>query len=368
MTDTKATKGFDFFKILRKNIQKLKPYRCARDDYQTGVLLDANENLYGPPASLGNSGDIPDLKHYPDPHQATLKKLYGQWRKVNPDQIFVGVGSDEAIDMLIRMVCIPGKDNILICPPTYGMYKVSAAVNDVGLVKVPLTEDFQIQPNKILEAVTSTTKIIWVCSPNNPTANDIDLDRIKTILESDFFGLIVVDEAYVDFSDRGSLAEMTKKYPNLVVLQTFSKSWGLAGVRCGVAISSPPVVKYMNCMKAPYNLNALTSAVVIKNLKARDTMLKTVEEIKVEKKKVRAELENIPHIVKVFPSSSNFLMFRVKSHSKEIYRTIADDGVVIRFRGDNYGCSECLRATVGRPKDNKKFIETLKKVIQKVVI
>jgi len=364
MSAAKESK-FDFNNILRKNIKQLKPYRCARDDYQEGVLLDANENLYGPPVKMSSTG-MPVLNLYPDPHQLKVKKLYGNWRKVDPEQIFVGVGSDEAIDMLIRMVCIPGKDNILICPPTYGMYKVSAAVNDVGIIKVPLTEDFQIQPNKILDAVTPTTKIIWVCSPNNPTATDIEHKRIQSLLESKFTGLVVVDEAYVDFSPNGSIATWTKKYPNLVILQTFSKSWGLAGVRCGVAISSPPVVHYLNCMKAPYNLNVLTSAVIVKNLEAKDSMLKTVEEIKVEKKKVREELEKISHIVKIFPSSSNFLMFRVKAYSKEIYKTIADAGVVIRYRGDNHGCSECLRVTIGRPQDNEKFIATLKKVIKEV--
>jgi len=307
---------FNLDKILRKNIKKLKPYRCARDDYQDGLLLDANENLYGPPESLEEKS-LPDLFTYPDPHQSALKKLYGEWRGVAPEQIFVGVGSDEAIDMVIRMVCVPGEDNILICPPTYGMYKVSAAVNDIGLVKVPLTDDsFQIQPKKMLEALNEKTKIIWICSPNNPTANDIEADKIKQVLESKFNGLVILDEAYVDFSPRGSLASWTKKYPNLVVLQTFSKSWGLAGVRCGVAISSPQVISFMDRMKAPYNMNVLTSSVVVKNLKKKEEMLKTVEEIKNEKKKVVAELEKIPHVVKVFPSSANFLLFRVKSHSK----------------------------------------------------
>eukprot|EP00467_Chlorarachnion_reptans_P016334 CAMPEP_0114537254 /NCGR_PEP_ID=MMETSP0109-20121206/29477_1 /TAXON_ID=29199 /ORGANISM="Chlorarachnion reptans, Strain CCCM449" /LENGTH=401 /DNA_ID=CAMNT_0001721125 /DNA_START=89 /DNA_END=1294 /DNA_ORIENTATION=- len=395
-----TSSAFDLNKIIRPNIKQLKPYRCARDDYQDGVLLDANENLYGPPVAIDEKAGMPSLLCYPDPHQAKLKKLYGAWRSVDPDQIFVGVGSDEAIDMVMRMVCTPGKDSILICPPTYGMYKVSAAVNDVKVISVPLTEDFQIQPKKIQAAIEGSTKIIWICSPNNPTANDIEGGLVKEVLDSGFPGLVILDEAYVDFSERGSLATWTKRYPNLVVLQTFSKSWGLAGVRCGVAISSPPVVSYMNRMKAPYNLNALTSSVVIKNLEAKDKMLKTVAEIKLEKKRVRMALtssvvirnleakdkmlktvaeiklekkrvrmglEKIPHVVKIFPSAANFLLFRVKSNSKEIYRAIAKAGVVIRYRGDNHGCSECLRATVGRPKDNDTFLEKLKQVIADVV-
>mmetsp|Transcript_17025 Transcript_17025/g.30495 ORF Transcript_17025/g.30495 Transcript_17025/m.30495 type:complete len:368 (+) Transcript_17025:82-1185(+) len=363
-SEAKAVEGFDLMGLLRENIRKLKPYRCARDDFQDGVLLDANENLFGPPVSVEG---MPSLLAYPDPHQSKLKKLYADWREVEPNQIFVGVGSDEAIDMLIRMICVPSKDNILICPPTYGMYKVSAAVNDVKVISVPLTEDFQIQPEKMLAAVNECTKLIWICSPNNPTANDIDADKIKQILDSDFKGLVVLDEAYVDFSERGSLSTWTKKYPQLVVLQTFSKSWGLAGVRCGVAISSPDVVKYMNCMKAPYNLNVLTSSVVRKNLQAKDSMLKTVAEIKLEKRRVRAELEKIPHVTKIFPSSANFLLFRVKSHSKEIYSAIANAGVVIRYRGDNLGCDECLRATVGRALDNDMFLCKLKEVIAAVL-
>uniref|UniRef100_A0A7S2TT69 histidinol-phosphate transaminase n=1 Tax=Lotharella oceanica TaxID=641309 RepID=A0A7S2TT69_9EUKA len=310
---------------------------------------------------------MPAFNCYPDPHQAKLKKLYADWRKVDPDQIFVGVGSDEAIDMLMRMVCVPAKDSILICPPTYGMYKVSSAVNDLKVISVPLTEDFQIRPKEILKAVTDTTKLIWLCSPNNPTANDIDEKLITEVLDSDFKGLVVVDEAYVDFSPRGSLASWTKKYPQLVVLQTFSKSWGLAGVRCGVAISSPDIVGYMNRIKAPYNMNVMTSQVVRDCLQNLPKMLQTVEEIKKEKKRVKAALESIPHVIKVFPSSANFFLFRVKSHSKEIYRTIAESGVVIRYRGDNHGCSECLRATVGRPEDNDAFLKKFKEIIAKVV-
>jgi len=218
----------------------------------------------------------------------------------------------------------------------------------------------------MLEAVNEKTKIIWICSPNNPTANDIEADKIKQVLESKFNGLVILDEAYVDFSPRGSLSSWTKKYPNLVVLQTFSKSWGLAGVRCGVAISSPEVISYMDRMKAPYNMNVLTSSVVVKNLKKKEEMLKTVEEIKNEKKKVVSELEKIPHVVKVFPSSANFLLFRVKSHSKEIYRAIAASGVVIRYRGDNHGCEECLRATVAKPEDTKLFLQKLKQAIVEV--
>jgi len=363
-------------KLARPNILALQPYRCARDDYSDGVLLDANENAFGPTSLPTKNLDPYDnantLERYPDPYQSDLKELFCEKRgydDLKPSNIFVGVGSDEAIDLLMRIFCAPGAgtggDNILITPPTYGMYKVCAKVNDVEIVSAPLTPDFDLDVPKMMEAVTEKTKLLFICSPGNPTCKAIPLSEIEKIAsdKDKYSGLIVVDEAYVDFAGENSSAvSLLKKYDNVVVLQTLSKAFGLAGIRCGFCIGPPDVIQLMNNVKAPYNVNSLTSEVAINAMNSMDTLRKNVQSTLAERARVRSALEALTDIVvKVFPSDSNFLLFRVKDdvEAVTVYKKMADDGVVTRFRGKELHCHQCIRVTIGTPEENDKFLETL---------
>lgn len=365
-------------KLARPNILDLQPYRCARDDYSDGVLLDANENAFGPTSlptkSLDPYDNSNNLERYPDPYQSQLKELFCRERgnDLQPSNVFVGVGSDEAIDLLMRIFCTPGAsnnnsgDNILITPPTYGMYKVCAKVNDVQIVSAPLTPHFDLDIPKMMEAVTDKTKLLFICSPGNPTCKAIPLSEIEKIAsDTDKYpGLIVVDEAYIDFAGEGASAvSLLKKYNNIVVLQTLSKAFGLAGIRCGFCIGPPDVIQLMNNVKAPYNVNSLTSEVAINAMNSMDTLRANVQSTLDERAKIRVELEALTDIVvKVYPSDSNFLLFRVKNDLKalDVYKKMADDGVVTRFRGNEMHCDQCIRVTIGTPQENEKFLETLK--------
>jgi len=288
--------------------------------------------------------------------------LYSKYRGhgLTAANIFVGVGSDEAIDMLMRIFCRPGKDNILTTPPTYGMYKVCAKVNDVNIINVPLSEEFDIRIPEMLDAANSETKLMFVCSPGNPTAKAIPLQDIEQIASSNAYqGILVVDEAYVDFSTKGSAIELVSKYPNIVVLQTLSKAFGLAGVRCGFAIGAPDVIQLMNNVKAPYNVNSLTSEVAINAMKNIPTLEKNMAILLDQRVVIAKQLEALDFVTKVYPSDANFLLFRVKNHAKKIYKVMADKGVVTRFRGNETHCNECIRVTIGQAEENQKFIELL---------
>mmetsp|Transcript_11468 Transcript_11468/g.19058 ORF Transcript_11468/g.19058 Transcript_11468/m.19058 type:complete len:376 (-) Transcript_11468:226-1353(-) len=355
-------------RLARPNILELQPYRCARDDYSEGVLLDANENALGPTSVPTNSLDPYDnhlsLERYPDPYQSTLKEKYAAYRGngLTPANIFCGVGSDEAIDLLMRIFCQPAVDNILITPPSYGMYKVCAKVNDVQVITAPLSKEFDLRVPETLETATSKTKLLFICSPGNPTCKAIPLEEIeKVAASSQYKGVVVVDEAYVDFSDKGSAVTLIEKYPNIVVLQTLSKAFGLAGIRCGFAIGAPDVIQLMNNVKAPYNVNSLTSEVAINAMKSIETLEKNIAVILEQRVVVAAKLSALDFVVQVFPSDSNFLLFRVQGKAKELYKTMADNGVVCRFRGSEIHCSECLRVTIGTEGENKKFLELLVK-------
>jgi len=352
--------------IARKNILELHPYRCARDDYSSGVLLDANENAYGPTSLPTKCLDPYDncntLERYPDPYQIALKELYAKYRGhgMKPENIFVGVGSDEAIDLLMRIFCYPAKDNILITPPTYGMYKVCAKVNDVSILSVPLTPDFDIRVPEMLDAATDETKLLFICSPGNPTCKAIPLSEIEKVASSNKYkGLVVVDEAYVDFSKEGSAIELVNKYPNVVVLQTLSKAFGLAGIRCGFCIGAPDVIQLMNNVKAPYNINSLTSEVAINAMKSISTLEKNIASLLAQREIVAKQLEALDFVLKVYPSDSNFLLFRVKDKALEMYKTMADKGVVTRYRGSEMHCDQCIRVTIGTEEENSKFLQLL---------
>lgn len=353
--------------LARPNILALHPYRCARDDYDSGILLDANENGLGPTSLPTNSLDPEDnhlvLERYPCPYQTQLKDLYSSYRGfgIKNQNVFCGVGSDEAIDLLMRIFCIPGKDCIMTTPPTYGMYRVSANVNDVGIVEVPLTSDFDLRIPEMIEAVTDNIKLMFVCSPGNPTAKAIPLTDVTKLAESSYRGIIVVDEAYVDFSTEQSAISLVQTYPNIVVLQTLSKAFGLAGIRCGFCIGSDDVIQLMNNVKAPYNVNKLTSEVAVNALMNVATLDKNIKVLMKERAVMASELNALEFVVKVYPSDANFLLVKMTKNSRIIYKSMADNGIVVRYRGSEMHCEECLRITVGTPDENKAFLALLKK-------
>jgi len=358
--------------LARPNILALHPYRCARDDYSKGILLDANENAIGPTALPTRSSDCNHLvlERYPCPYQFKLKNSYAKYRGhgTKADNIFVGVGSDEAIDLLMRIFCKPGEDCILTTPPTYGMYKVSANVNDVKIKEVPLTKGFDLRIPEMLQAATDNVKLMFICSPGNPTSKAIPLSDIRKIAESSFKGIIVVDEAYVDFSSQGSAISMIQSYPNVVVLQTLSKAFGLAGIRCGFAIGREDIIQLMNNVKAPYNVNKLTSEVAINAINNIATLENNIKVLLEQRDIVAKSLSKLHFVKKVFPSDSNFLLVRLKSHSREVYSTMAENGIVIRYRGRELHCEECLRITIGTPDENVACLEFLKKTYEMIAM
>lgn len=341
--------------LVRENIQNLKPYRSARDDFDSGILLDANENSFGAPFA-----DDLELNRYPMPYQQQLRDQIAAFRGVNRENVFVGVGSDEAIDLLFRIFCNPGKDRIIINPPTYGMYRVSANINDVEVDEVLLTESFQLQPEKILTAVQPETKMIFICSPNNPTANSMSITDIVKVLEG-FDGMVVVDEAYIDFSRQGSLSNNIEEFTNLVVLQTLSKSFGLAGIRLGIALGSPEVISYMMKVKAPYNVNKLTSQKAMEGFANLNHVKKNIESLMEERERVITKLVSYSQIEKVFPTDANFVMFRI-ADAEAVYQKLAEQGVIVRYRGNEPHCENCLRLTVGTAAENDRFFAALENI------
>ncbi|HKL14272.1 MAG TPA: histidinol-phosphate transaminase [Balneolaceae bacterium] len=346
----------DIQSLIRENIRNLTPYRSARDDFNSGVLLDANENSFG--STVRNSLD---LHRYPDPTQDKLREVIAEYRGVDVENLFLGVGSDEPIDLLMRIFCEPGSDSIITTPPTYGMYKVSANINNVGVKEVQLTEKFQLQTDAIKEAADETTKLLFLCSPNNPTANDMKrTDLLK--LCTTFPGIVVVDEAYIDFSKQESMAAMVQQYPNLVVIQTFSKAFGLAGIRLGVAISNPEIISYMMRVKAPYNINKLTADTALKAFGNRELLKFNIKKIREEREYVAEQLGHSDAVEKVYPSNANFLLFKIK-HAKEVYQNLAKLGVIVRYRGNEPLCEDCLRVTIGMPDENVTFLKALKDVV-----
>lgn len=342
--------------LLRENIRNLVPYRSARDDFNEGLLLDANENSLGAPVR-----NQLDLHRYPSPTQDALRKKIASWRRVDFENIFLGVGSDEPIDLIIRMFCEPGHDSILTTPPTYGMYKVAATINNVQNKEVLLTPNFHLQVDEILKEADSQTKILFLCSPNNPTANNLKKTDIHKLI-SGFPGIVVLDEAYIDFSTQESMAELVQQYPNLIVLQTFSKSFGLAGIRLGIAISNPEIIEVMLKVKAPYNINKLTADFALKAFDQMPVMKINIEKIIEERKYIAEQLSYPKAVEKVYPSDSNFLLFKIKN-ANEIYRKLAEKGVIIRYRGNEPHCEDCLRVTIGMPDENIRFLKTLKEIL-----
>jgi histidinol-phosphate aminotransferase len=351
-----ADGSFDLNRLVRPNILALTPYRSARDDFKSGLLLDANENSFG--SALGDQ----ELNRYPDPRQEELRSLTAALRNVQPEQVFLGVGSDEPIDLLIRIFCRPGTDRIIITPPTYGMYKVSANINDVGVDEAPLNPDFSIDEHNIRSKSGDLQKILFLCSPNNPTANNLGRSRIIEIISS-FKGIVVVDEAYIDFSSAESMLTELNRFPNLVVLQTMSKSFGMAAIRLGMAFAGTGIIDIMNRVKAPYNVNNLTAAAAVAAIRNVDVMKRHIGDILSERTRLAGELVQINGVQKVFPSDANFLLVRI-SNAHEIYRRLAGMGIIVRYRGDQIHCDNCLRITVGIPDENNRLISALKEVLE----
>lgn len=348
--------SFNLNQLVRPNIRALKPYHSARSDFSEGLLLDANENSLGSPFA-----DDDELHRYPDPAQEKLRNAIAQWRSVRKDNVFAGIGSDEGIDLLYRIFCRPGKDRVLITPPTYGMYKVSANIHDIAIDKVLLDEkNFQPQVDEMLDTIGPNTKIIFLGSPNNPTGNTFEDDRITKLLEK-FSGIVVLDEAYIDFSDQQSWARKVAKHPNLVVLQTMSKSFGLAGIRLGITFASEDIISYMMKVKAPYNVNKLTSQHALKALSKLDTVQFNIDAIKKERKRLREKLKVLSAVRHIYPSEANFLLVRIEKAEK-LHQQLAKRGIIVRYRGDEPHCEDCLRITVGTPDENERLISALKEV------
>lgn len=338
--------SFNLKDIVRPNIWSLQPYSSARDEFTgtEGIFLDANENPYG------------DNNRYPDPHQRVLKQKLSELKgnEIKPENIFIGNGSDEVIDLAYRIFCEPGKDKVIICPPTYGMYEVSANINNVGIIRVPLTENFQLNIEEILNQ--EEAKVVFICSPNNPTGNN--LEDINKLL-SNFKGLVIVDEAYIDFSTEESFISKIDKYSNLLVMQTFSKAWGLASARVGVAYASADIIGLMNKTKPPYNVSAPNQAKAIEALSNYSDYKEQLNIILKQRDYLRDELAKLDIVKKIYPSDANFLLIEVND-ANNTYNSLVAKSIVTRNRTTQI--NNCIRITVGTPEENLELLNELRKI------
>lgn len=344
---------FDLNNLVRDNIKKLIPYSSARDEFkgEARIFLDANENSFGSPLTKW-------YNRYPDPLQKKVKQKLGEIKGIPPENIFLGNGSDECIDILLRAFCEPGKDNIIICPPTYGMYEVSANINDVIVRKVPLTASFQLDLPAIEEAVDGHTKMIFLCSPNNPTGNTLDKTEVEIILNN-YFGLVVIDEAYINFSRYRSFTQVLDEYPNLCILQTLSKAWGLAALRVGIAIASEAIIGIMNKIKPPYNINQASQELTLVALEEVGQVNEMIREIVTQRGELIRQLNTLSIVEKIHPTDANFILVKVVD-ARGIYNFLLGKGIVVRDRSKVELCEGCLRITIGTPKENNDLISQLK--------
>lgn len=336
-------------KLIRKNIRELAPYSTARDEYDgpLGIYLDANENPY-------DNG----VNRYPDPRQRTLKARIAELKGVPEENIFIGNGSDEPIDLVFRTFCEPGIDNAVSIAPTYGMYKVAAAINNVEMREVGLKEDFSVDTDAVLRVSDGNSKLLFLCSPNNPTGNCLERAEIERLLR-EFPGIVVLDEAYIDFADEKSFLGELDKYPNLIILQTLSKAWGMAGLRLGLAFARKDITEILSRVKYPYNINVITQQAVLGRL--GDDISAQVEEIKRERGKVVRELAGCPLIERIYPSDANFILVKT-ADPKKLYDELIAEGVIVRDRSRIKGCEGCLRITIGTPEENRSMTELLQKL------
>jgi histidinol-phosphate aminotransferase len=336
----------DVDKLVRENVLRLAPYSSARDEFsgRDGIFMDANENPYG------------NLNRYPDPYQRDLKAAISKIKGIPEENIFLGNGSDEVIDLCFRIFCNPGTDKALTFSPTYGMYEVSAAVNDIGIIKVPLDESFQIDMNAVLSLLTDKNlKLIFICSPNNPTGNCFNSSDIETIIKT-FSGIVIIDEAYIDFSDKQSFATLTDRYSNLIVMQTLSKAMGLAAVRIGMAISNKDTIKYFNKIKPPYNISTVNQKAAIKMLAYKGENKRQIRMIIRERNRLSANLMKMKITQRIFPTDANFILVKV-TDATGIYNSLVDMNIVVRNR--TTVVNNCLRITVGKPSENDALVNAL---------
>ena len=335
--------------LVRENVLKLTPYSCARDEFKgkTGVFLDANENPFGA------------LNRYPDPYQAELKSAISKFKSIPAEKIFLGNGSDEIIDLCFRIFCNPGSDKVLTFTPTYGMYEVSASVNDIEVIKIPLNRNFQIDTEKVNPLFSERNlKLIFICSPNNPTGNCMNQADIEYII-SNFRGIVVIDEAYIDFTDKPSSSNLLNRYSNLIVMQTFSKAFGLAAVRVGMAFANPDIIKYFNKMKPPYNISTINQKAALLKLNNSADSKRKIGLIKNEKQRLIPILEKMKMTEMVYPSDANFLLVKVKN-ATETYNNLINKCIIVRNRSSVI--ENCLRITVGKRAENNKLIAALNSI------
>lgn len=338
---------------VRNTIKQMTAYSSARHEYSgvASIYLDANENSFGSPLAE-------NYNRYPDPLQWKLKEKISSIKGVPAQNIFLGNGSDEAIDLLFRIFCEPGKDNVIIFPPTYGMYEVCAAMNDIAIKKIPLLNDYQLDLATIETAIDVHTKLIFICSPNNPTGNSIHREDIEIILNN-FDGLVVIDEAYINYAKQKTFITELTEYPNLVILQTLSKAWGLAGLRLGMAFAGQPIINYLNKVKYPYNINTATQQLAIEalgNISSVNNWTKTTVE---QRDWLQQALSSLSFTKTVYPSDANFVLVKMDD-APAIYHYLADKGIIVRDRSSVLLCEDCLRITIGTPDENSQLIECLK--------
>ncbi|WP_185878054.1 histidinol-phosphate transaminase [Blattabacterium cuenoti] len=355
--------NFDLSSLIRSNILNINPYSSARYEFSEinnnkYIYLDANENSFGAPLCFKNS-----YNRYPDPLQEKLKQKISKIKKIPVRNIFLGNGSDEIIDLLYRIFSRPEIDNSIIFPPTYGMYEIIGNIHGINVIKIPLIkENYQLNLIKLKSVINKYSKIIFICTPNNPTGNDIKKEYIEEILNT-FHGIVVLDEAYIDFSSEESFSKKISKYPNLIILQTLSKSWGLAGIRIGIGIASKEIIKLMNKIKYPYNISMLSQKIAIESLENKNIFLNHLKSIIKERTNIIKSLKKISFIKKVYPSSTNFILVKINHSSKNLYRYLINNNIIVRDRSKIILCNNCIRITIGTHEENKYLINKIKKYI-----
>ena len=344
---------FNIENLVRDNIKKMTAYSSARHEFSglATIFLDANENAFGSPLNE-------NFNRYPDPLQLKVKEKISRIKGAPVPNIFLGNGSDEAIDLLFRIFCEPGKDNVIIFPPTYGMYEVAAETNDIKVKKVPLTKDFQLDLDAIETAIDPFTKLIFICSPNNPTGNSISRADIEVVLNN-FDGLVIIDEAYINYAKQKTFITELTEYPNLVILQTLSKAWGLAGLRMGMAFAGEPIINYLNKVKYPYNINTASQQIALEALDNIITVNDWIQVTVEERELLKEELLKLPITKTVYPSDANFILVKMEN-ARNVYEYLSGKGIIVRDRSKVILCDDCLRITVGTPGENKQLVDTFK--------
>ncbi len=339
--------------LIRENIKQLKAYSSARDEFTelAEVYLDANENPY-------DNG----INRYPDPYQTELKKEVAKVKDIAVKNIFLGNGSDEILDLVFRTFCEPGQDNVIICPPTYGMYKVLADINNITINEVPLNKDFSLNVEGILRAVNPNTKLLILCSPNNPTGNSIPNEELQYLLDS-LNCIVLVDEAYVDFSKKESAKKLLLQNPKLIISQTFSKAWAMAGLRIGIAFADEKILQVLNRIKPPYNISILSQQTALEKLKCMEWYRGSLKSISFQKNLRTMELKLFDDVLEVFPSDANFLLVKFRDSSR-VFNELKKRGIVLRDRSNQLHCEGCLRITIGSEEENSKLIANLKEIIK----